>query len=292
VAFKVLNNVARMDIHFLQSFAKQEQSQLYHILSILLPFCTAHVVSPIIQQLLEQVLLFVGYYCVLHHPNQDSFIWGQSPTLLQHLCNLPFYYFSDEQGKDVLFPTLIAVSFASQSNRAVLSSELSTAMLVEYVKAKLAKLNKNPQAMLAKRIERLKKEGKEKPLDVSALTPSVSSPLASIAPVGVLKQLLIATVNCTETLVIDAKTQPDIDDLTPTQTSSGSSLSAASSPSASTSQASGSAISSSPLPSSSSSTSTSATLLESVFSLARRFPVELWEHAISFFENEAAESTL
>ena len=47
------------------------------------------------EELLAEVVLLMGYCTLQHTKNQELFHWGNSPTLLQSLCLLPFQYFSD-----------------------------------------------------------------------------------------------------------------------------------------------------------------------------------------------------
>ena len=58
---------------------------------------------------------------------------GQSPTILQQLCSLPFKYFSDPRLTNVLFPTLMACCYNNQSNREILEQELSCVLLSNFV---------------------------------------------------------------------------------------------------------------------------------------------------------------
>ena len=45
--------------------------------------------------LLHELILAVGYFCVLNPHNQVLLTAGRSPTLVQLLCTLPFEYFSN-----------------------------------------------------------------------------------------------------------------------------------------------------------------------------------------------------
>ncbi len=158
---RILNAIARLDIGLLQSFARKEQLQLYHIVSLLLPYVTAYydsgsaaasgsVVGSMataaaagsggggigsVKDMCRELILFIGYQCLCHTDNQWSYLYGQSPTLLVRLCNLPFYYYSDAAGKAVLFPTLLSVCFRNADNRRVVSDEINTSLFVDYLKS-------------------------------------------------------------------------------------------------------------------------------------------------------------
>jgi hypothetical protein len=63
---------------------------------------------------------------------------GTSPTILQQLCNLPFNYFSDKKLTSILYPTLVCFCYKSEKNKSVLTSELSTNTLANFISEKLA----------------------------------------------------------------------------------------------------------------------------------------------------------
>lgn len=49
---------------------------------------------------------------------------GQSPTVLQLLCTLPFQYFSNPVLTSILYPTLLACCSNNTHNRALVESEI------------------------------------------------------------------------------------------------------------------------------------------------------------------------
>lgn len=66
---------------------------------------------------------------------------GTPPTILQQLCNLPFNYFSDKKLISILYPTLICCCFDNEKNKCVLTTELSSDMLANYIQEKLSEEN-------------------------------------------------------------------------------------------------------------------------------------------------------
>jgi hypothetical protein len=65
---QVLNNIGVLDMHLLQRFYAEYQVQVYHIVGLLVPHCTAHIEDGhIYLQLLEKMVLSVGY-CTLNNP--------------------------------------------------------------------------------------------------------------------------------------------------------------------------------------------------------------------------------
>lgn len=68
--------------------------EMYHLISFLLSFCTLHWDSNAsVRDLLQEVLLLTGYFCLLQPAHQDVMRWGQNATILQKLCSVPFVFF-------------------------------------------------------------------------------------------------------------------------------------------------------------------------------------------------------
>ena len=78
-----------------------------------------------IASLLDETLLFIGAFALLCPANQDMLRWGRAPTLAQRLPDLPFPYYADARKKAALFPTLVAVAFRHDTNRAAIARDLS-----------------------------------------------------------------------------------------------------------------------------------------------------------------------
>ncbi|CAH8628245.1 unnamed protein product [Schistosoma bovis] len=91
----------------------------------------------ITNHILHEVILCIGYLCVLNSDNQTSLQCGSSPNLLQRLLSLPFEYFSYCPLTDILYPTLIACCYKHSLNTSVLESELSPSILANYIEERL-----------------------------------------------------------------------------------------------------------------------------------------------------------
>lgn len=134
-ALQTLNNIGRVDMLLLQRFSSENQVQLYHIVGLLLRYCTVHEEGS--GGLLNQLILFIGYCTLLNQPNQSAYRWGKAPVLLQRLCNLPFVFFLHDEHRQVLLPTLIACCFRNEPNLQVLRNEINAGHCVDFIKQAL-----------------------------------------------------------------------------------------------------------------------------------------------------------
>lgn len=131
---RMLNHIATLDLQvFQQSLGEEGMSlEFRHISSYLIWYCSHHMC----EELLHEVILCIGNFTVLNGDNQNIVQSGQSPTILQQLCALPFQYFSDPRLTNILFPTLIACCYNNTSNKEILEQELSSALLANFIEEK------------------------------------------------------------------------------------------------------------------------------------------------------------
>ena len=131
MGFKMLNQTAVLDLTMLQALLSEESLslQIRHITSFLLWYCTQTNTN----DLLNEVILLIGFFTVLNVENQVKIELGTPPTVLQLLCTLSFNYFSDPKLSDILLPTLICCSYKNEKNSSVLSYEVSTTLLANYI---------------------------------------------------------------------------------------------------------------------------------------------------------------
>ncbi|CAI9733996.1 phase cyclin A-associated in the endoplasmic reticulum-like isoform X1 [Octopus vulgaris] len=131
---RMLNHVATLDLQvFQQSLGEEGMSlEFRHIASYLVWYSSHH----LCEELLHEVILCIGNFTVLNSDNQNIVQSGQSPTILQQLCSLPFQYFSDPRLTNILFPTLIAVCYNNPSNKEILEQELSCVLLANFIEEK------------------------------------------------------------------------------------------------------------------------------------------------------------
>lgn len=62
---------------------------------------------------------------------------GDGQTLLSKIASLPLYFFVDEKGRAVLFPTLIAICFRCPENMEALRNELSLAPVTKFLQMQI-----------------------------------------------------------------------------------------------------------------------------------------------------------
>lgn len=136
---KVLNNLALIDINFIQMMLARPdlKMEFFHLMSYLLSHCTSKWGAATDQTglLLLESLLLLGYFAMFHPENQAVLRWGKSPTILHKVCDLPFVFFSDPELMPVLAGTLVAACFGSEQNKGVVQQELSIEMLVSLLRS-------------------------------------------------------------------------------------------------------------------------------------------------------------
>ncbi|ETV75222.1 hypothetical protein, variant 2 [Aphanomyces astaci] len=127
---RALTNMARLDVMWFQSVVgtRANQPRFVHLVRTVL-LSARH-------ELLVELLPLLGYYVLRSPPHQASLrcIGDGQPSLLQLLAMLPFSYFSDPRGKDLLFPTLLACCWDDEDNATVLEMNVNTVMLVVYLR--------------------------------------------------------------------------------------------------------------------------------------------------------------
>ncbi|CAN0870875.1 S phase cyclin A-associated protein in the endoplasmic reticulum [Linum grandiflorum] len=136
---KVLNNLALMDVSFIQRMLAMPdlKMEFFHLMSFLLSHCTSkwRGATDQIGLLLLESLLLLGHFALLHPENQAVLRWGKSPTILHKVCDLPFAFFSDPNLMPILAGTLVAACYACEQNKSVVQQELCVDMLLSLLKS-------------------------------------------------------------------------------------------------------------------------------------------------------------
>ena len=137
---KILNNMAVHDYQSLQRImgSADLKAESFHLISSLLSYCTSLANKSSASVLLNEVILLIGNFVVLHSSNQSVLHWGKSPTILEKLCQLPFDYFFNKELQKVLNSTLLAACFENDRNREVIERNVSLKFVHKYLELALA----------------------------------------------------------------------------------------------------------------------------------------------------------
>ncbi|XP_050870916.1 uncharacterized protein LOC127073749 isoform X2 [Lathyrus oleraceus] len=138
---KVLNNVALLDLAFLQRMLAMPdlKMEIFHLMSFLLSHCASRWKAPNDQigSLMLESLSLLGHFALLHPGNQAVLRWGKSPTptILHKVCDLPFVFFSDPELMPILAGTLVAACYGCEQNKFMVQQELSVDMLLSLLRS-------------------------------------------------------------------------------------------------------------------------------------------------------------
>jgi len=89
-----------------------------------------------LKELLHETILLISYICLLNEKFQNILAKGEV-TLIQRMCSLPFSYFCEKKLKEILFPTLISISYKNDRNVEILSKEINLELLILFLKEKI-----------------------------------------------------------------------------------------------------------------------------------------------------------
>ena len=139
LALKILNNISRIDLNLVQSIMTSQLNleQMQHVMSYIISYSLEFVDnSDDIKELLHELLLLISYMSLNNEVFQSVLNRGEV-TIIQHVCNLPFAYFSDKQLKDILFPTLINMTYLNERNTQILAKEINLEFIVMFLREKI-----------------------------------------------------------------------------------------------------------------------------------------------------------
>jgi hypothetical protein len=142
-AVRILNHVARIHLATLQEALESCQQEFYHLVVCLLDYCAVHQGPKPGQgqdesELLHESVVLLGHYCLQNTEHQALMCYGEGQTLLTKIASLPLFYFMDEKGKMMLFPTILATCFESDQNLELLRNEMNLSLLRNFLAALLA----------------------------------------------------------------------------------------------------------------------------------------------------------
>lgn len=78
----------------------------------------------------------INYITLRNEKLQNIFSRGEV-TAIQRVSSLPFNYFCDKKLKDILFPTLISLTYLNNRTLEILNKEINLEMLIMYLKEKI-----------------------------------------------------------------------------------------------------------------------------------------------------------
>ena len=139
LAIKIINNVCRIDLSLIQNLVAQNinQEQIQHVILYIICYSLEYLDTlDEIKELLHEVLLLTSYLSLQNERFQNVVSKGEM-TIIQQICQLPFSYFSEKLLKDILFPTLITITYNHDRNTKILSNEINLELIVLYLKEKI-----------------------------------------------------------------------------------------------------------------------------------------------------------
>ena len=139
LAIKIINNICRIDLSLVQNLMMQpiNQEQIQHVILYIICYSLEYLdTSDEIKELLHEVLLLISYLS-LQNENFQNLVSKGETTIIQQICGLPFSYFSEKLLKDILFPTLINITYNHERNTKILSNEINLDLIVIYLKEKI-----------------------------------------------------------------------------------------------------------------------------------------------------------
>jgi hypothetical protein len=76
-------------------------------------------------------------YCSLLNEKFQNILSRGEVTVIQRICSLPFSYFCEKKLIDILFPTIISVSYSNDRNLDILNKEINLGMITMFLKEKI-----------------------------------------------------------------------------------------------------------------------------------------------------------
>merc|ERR1711964_900887 len=55
------------------------------------------------------LLMLIGYAVLDNCAFKDSFLWGEKTTMLERICDIPFFFMCTPKGKRVFMPTILCL---------------------------------------------------------------------------------------------------------------------------------------------------------------------------------------
>lgn len=135
LSLKVLNNMFRINLELCQKLLSDQilQDQFYYVLNFIVKYCYLFEDQDESKDILYQTLLMIGYYTLMNKQGQEKIRSGEHSLLLK-LCQLDISFILEKQKKDILFPTLIWLSYKNDINLEIIDKEMDKDYLKKYIK--------------------------------------------------------------------------------------------------------------------------------------------------------------
>ncbi|CAI2369130.1 unnamed protein product [Moneuplotes crassus] len=135
LSLKLINNMFRINLELCQRILADQilQDQFYYCLNYIVKYCYLFEDQDESKDILYETLLMIGYYTLMNPKGQEKVRSGEHSVLLK-LCQLDISFFMDKQKKDILFPTLICLSYKDSINLQIIDNEMDKDYLKKYIK--------------------------------------------------------------------------------------------------------------------------------------------------------------
>jgi hypothetical protein len=109
------------------------QDQLYYVMNYIVKYCHLFEDQDETRDILYEALIMIGYYTLLNKQGQEKIRSGENSLLLK-LCQLDISFFIEKQKKDILFPTMICLSFKDDINLEIINNEMDKDYFRKYIR--------------------------------------------------------------------------------------------------------------------------------------------------------------
>jgi hypothetical protein len=153
LSLKLINNMFRINLDLCQQILWDQflQDQFYYVLNYIVKYWYLFEDQDESKDILYETLLMIGYYTLMNKQGQEKIRTGENSLLLK-LWQLDISFFMEKQKKDILFPTLIWLSYKDDINLEIIDNEMDKDYLKKYIKnAKKEELYNIPEDDLEQR---------------------------------------------------------------------------------------------------------------------------------------------
>jgi hypothetical protein len=153
LSLKLINNMFRINLDLCQQILWDQflQDQFYYVLNYIVKYWYLFEDQDESKDILYETLLMIGYYTLMNKQGQEKIRTGENSLLLK-LWQLDISFFMEKQKKDILFPTLIWLSYKDDINLEIIDNEMDKDYLKKYIRnAKKEELYNIPEDELEQR---------------------------------------------------------------------------------------------------------------------------------------------